>query len=545
MILTDSNIPTAPEVHTELGSLRGESVTVKGKETRVHAFLGVPFARPPVGPSLRLAPPRPVEGWKGVRDATKQPPMCIQHRQTTLDIFSNFGELLDDLPDISEDCLYLNIYTPANRAKDAKLPVMVWIHGGGLFCGSASMYDGSALAAYQDVVVVLIQYRLGVLGFLSTGDEHISGNFGLMDQIEALRWVQQHIHNFGGNPDLVTIFGESAGGVSVSLLLFSPLSDGLFHRAIAESGTAAMDYLVSDNPLPMTQMVANASGCSIESTEKIGDCMRNLDIDTIVALAKHANLGSSASVDGHVLINPVEEHLRKHQFFPVPFMIGVNNDEAGFVLPNFFGPPDWKEGMDREQATNLMSIFLPDPKDAVKRDLMIHEYIGTGEDRVRNRDGWIKWMADVLFNIPVIKTANAHRDAGTTVYLYEYQHAPKFLQKKRPSFVGSDHEDEIFIVFGFCFTTTHIKLADACAEDEEQLSRIVMSYWGNFARTGSPNGDGLAHWPKYGAEEEYLAIGLKEQVVGRALNKDRVVFMTQTLPEKVRQHNENTEHSEL
>uniref|UniRef100_A0A3B5AFI0 Carboxylic ester hydrolase n=1 Tax=Stegastes partitus TaxID=144197 RepID=A0A3B5AFI0_9TELE len=547
MILTDANVLTAPEVHTKLGSLRGQYVSVKGKETGVHTFLGVPFAKPPIGPSLRLAPPRPVEGWKGVRDATKQPNMCIQNIKMSLDLLEMIGAELADVPDISEDCLYLNIYTPATRAKDTKLPVMVWIHGGGFTIGGASVYDGSALAAYQDVVVVMIQYRLGHLGFLSTGDEHVPGNFGLLDQVEALRWVQQHIHNFGGNPDLVTIFGESAGGVSVSLLLLSPLSDGLFHRAIAESGTAAMDFLVLDDhdSLPMMQMVANASGCSIESTKKFADCMRNLDIDTIVALGKDEQLRFLVNIDGRFLTKPVDELFQKHELLTVPFMTGVNNDEGGFIMLDGVAPPNWKEGMDQEQVINIMSMFYSDSKDAVKGDLMIDEYIGSGEDRVKNRDGLTEMIGDFVFNIPAIKAANAHRDAGATVYLYEYQHPPTFLQKKRPSFVGSDHGDEIFGVLGFCFTTTHIKLADPCPKEEEEFSRTVMSYWGNFARTGSPNGDGLAHWPKYGAEEEYLAIGLKEQVVGRALKKDRFVFMTQILPEKIRQHNENMEHSEL
>ncbi|XP_067445474.1 fatty acyl-CoA hydrolase precursor, medium chain-like [Thunnus thynnus] len=337
--------------------------------------------------------------------------------------------------------------------------VMVWIHGGGYTLGSASMYDGSALAAYQDVVVVLIQYRLGLLGFLSTGDEHMSGNFGLLDQVEALRWIQQHIHNFGGDPTSVTIFGESAGGVSASLLLLSPLSDGLFHQAIAESGTAAMDLLVANDPLPITQVVANISGCSIESTEKIADCMRNLDIDTIDETLKF-----SVTVDGHFLTKPVDELFHKHELLTVPFMTGVNNDEAGWLLTDSFAPPDWTEGMDREQVVNMLSALYADPKYASIRDLIVDEYIGTGEDRVKNRKGFTEVLGDQL-TIPAIKAANAHRDAGAPVYLYEHQHPPKFLQAKRPSFVGCDHGDELFTVLGFCFTTTHVKLADACPEE--------------------------------------------------------------------------------
>uniref|UniRef100_A0A3P8SGU0 Carboxylic ester hydrolase n=1 Tax=Amphiprion percula TaxID=161767 RepID=A0A3P8SGU0_AMPPE len=468
------NILTAPEVHTKLGSLRGEYVSVKGKETGVHAYLGVPFAKPPIGPSLRLAPPQPVEGWKGVRDATKQPPIqCSWKSQFLMLLKKSFW--YTDCDDIT--------------------------------MGSASMYDGSAVAAYQDVVVVLIQYRLGLLGFLSTGDDHVSGNFGMLDQIEALRWVQEHIHNFGGDPDSVTIFGESAGGVIVSVLLLSPLSDGLFHRAIAESGTAAMDFLVRDDHLP-----------AMESK----------------------NMVFWVNVDGHFLTDPVHLLFHKHQIFPVPYMTGVNKHEGGFAIPNV-SVEVCSSFFDR----CIVNFFKP--KHAFKRDLITNEYIGTGEDRVKNRDGMTEMLGDILFTIPVNKAAIAHRDAGAAVYLYEFQHPPKILQNKRPSFVGCDHTDEIFLVLGFCFTTTHSKFVGkyACSEEEEQLSRTMMSYWGNFARTGSPNGDGLVHWPKYGAEEEYLAIGLKEQVVGRALKKDRFVFMTQTLPEKIQEHNENIEHSEL
>ncbi|KAA8590276.1 hypothetical protein FQN60_014210 [Etheostoma spectabile] len=514
--------PLAPEVHTTLGSLRGKYVSVKGKEPGVHAYLGVPFAKPPVGPALRLAAPQPVEGWEGVRDATQQPPMCVQNKQLSLDLFDKFGVTLVDLPDISEDCLYLNIFTPANRAHDVKLPVMVWIHGGGFSMGAASLYDGSALAAYQDMVVVLIQYRLGLLGFLSTGDEHMTGNVGLLDQVQALRWIQQHIHNFGGDPDLVTIFGESAGGVSVSLLLLSPLSVGLFHHAIAESGTAAMNFLISNDPLSVMQVVANISGCSLESTEKMADCMRNLNINTIVAIGQDERLRFSVNVDGNFLRQPVDELFHTHDLLLVPFMTGVNNDEGGFLLADFFAPANWTEGLDREQLVNILFMFYPDPKDAFFRDVVIDEYIGTGEDRVKNRDVLTEMLGDMLFTIPAIKTANAHRDAGAPVYLYEYQHPPKFLQAKRPSFVGSDHGDEIFAVLGFCFTTTHIKLSGK-----------------------SPNGGGLVHWPKYGAEEEYLSIDVKEQVTGQHLKKERFVFMTQTLPEKIRQHKEKTERSEL
>ncbi|KAM7002765.1 cocaine esterase-like [Tautogolabrus adspersus] len=542
-VSADSN---APKVHTALGSLSGEFVSVKGKENGVHAYLGVPFAKPPVGPALRLSAPQPVEGWEGMRDATKQPPMCIQHKKYVADLLEAFGGTVAEIPYVSEDCLYLNIYTPANRANDAKLPVMVWIHGGGFTLGSASMYDGSSLAAYQNVVVVLIQYRLGVLGFLSTGDEHMSGNFGLLDQVEALKWVQQHIHSFGGNPNSVTIFGESAGGVSVSLLLFSPLADGLTHHAIAESGTAAMDVLLVDDPLPATQIVANVSGCSSDSTEKIADCLKNLDHNTILTIVQDASLRFPINVDGHFLTKPVAELIHKKELLTIPFMTGVTNDEGGYLLVqasiNYFAPKNWTEGLDLENVKNMLMVFYPDP---TMLDLLINEYMGTGEDPVRNRNGYTELIGDLIFTIPAIKCANAHRDAGAPVYLYEYLHPPQFLQAQRPSFVKADHGDEIFTVFGLCFTTKHVTLKHVCPEEEEELSKIMMSYWGNFARTGSPNGEGLSHWSKYGAEEHYLKIDLKEQVTGQHLKKDRFIFMSQTLPEKIQQLKEKADHNEL
>uniref|UniRef100_M3ZFN8 Uncharacterized LOC102219135 n=2 Tax=Xiphophorus maculatus TaxID=8083 RepID=M3ZFN8_XIPMA len=535
----------SPEVQTRLGRLKGQYVSVKGKEAGVHAFLGIPFAKPPLGPTLRLAAPQPAEGWQGLRDATKQPNMCIQNMDFVDELLEKLKGLILEIPDISEDCLYLNIYTPANRAPDAKLPVMVWIHGGGFLLGSASGYDGSALAAYQDVVVVLIQYRLGVLGFVSTGDEHLPGNFGLLDQIQALKWVKENIHSFGGNPDLVTIFGESAGGVSVSLLLLSPLSDGLFHRAIAESGTAAMDLLVINDPVPAMQAAANASGCSLESTEKIAECMRNLDSDTILAVGKDQSLRYPVNVDGHFLTEPVPELFQKHKLLTVPFMTGINNHEGGFLISDHYAPPNWTEGMDQELVRNILFAFYPLPEQAVIRDLIVNEYTGSGEDRIRNRDGFTELLGDFFFTIPAIKAANAHRDAGAAVYLYEYHHAPTILQKIRPSFVKCDHSDEILTVLGLCFTTTHVKLADACPKEEEEFSRIMMNYWGNFARTGSPNGHGLVKWPKYGAEERYLSLDLKEQVSGQSLRKNRFTFVTQTLPEKIKKLQENAEHSEL
>ncbi|XP_073687509.1 uncharacterized protein ces2b isoform X3 [Garra rufa] len=525
-----------PVLQTKLGSLKGEYVKARGKDTVIHSYLGVPFAKPPVGP-LRLSAPQPAEKWAGVRDATKQPFMCLQDKQLVEVLIANMSMNVK-VPDSSEDCLYLNVYTPSKPGANDKLPVMVWIHGGGLSMASASVFDGHVLAAYQDVVVVLIQYRLGLLGFFSTGDEHAPGNYGLLDQVAALQWVQENIHSFGGDPGLVTIFGESAGGVSVSLHVLSPLSSNLFRYAIAESGTAAMDALLIPDPLPTAQYVGNVSGCEVCCTKKIVDCVMKMSEDEILTLVKeHPMLRFGVTTDGKFLPKPAAELLQSQQFNKVPLITGITNDECGFILPNFFSPEGWTEGMDMEQILPFLTMFNPALVDQSVAELVLNEYLGTSPDRIKIRDGFREMLGDFLFNIPARKVANYHRDAGAPVYVYEFQHAPSVLQKKRPSFAGSDHGDEVLFVLGFCFANGHIKMEGELSKNEDELCKTVMAYWGNFARTGSPNGPGLTKWPEFGAEAEYLSIGL-EQKPGKDLKGKHFTFMTQTLPRIIKERQE-------
>ncbi|XP_036399721.1 carboxylesterase 5A-like [Megalops cyprinoides] len=542
---TSSADPKGPLVSLKSGSLRGQYMTVRGVDTVVHAYLGVPFAQPPVG-ALRLAPPQPAKPWEGERDASQQPPMCLQNREVMVNLTKQVSMEMD-IPEVSEDCLYLNVYTPAAPTKDSKLPVMVWIHGGGFSVGGAAFQDGAVLAAYQDVVVVVIQYRLGLLGFLSTGDEHAPGNLGLLDQVAALHWVQENIHTFGGDPGLVTIFGESAGGVSVSLQLLSPLSSGLFHRAIAESGTAEMKMLLSHNPLAIAQVVANVSGCDITSSKEIVEClMQKTEEDILHVHTEMIYFGFT--IDGVFLTKSIEEVFKGHEVHKVPFMTGVTNQECGWLLARYFSPHGWVEGLDREQVIPLLQFFSPESADERISKLLADEYLGTSGDRIAVREGYVELMSDFMFNIPAIKTANFHRDAGVPVYLYEFQHGPSLIQEKRPSFVKSDHADELLFVFGGCFWNGHIKMEREdkvmCTKEEEQLCRAVMAYWANFARTGSPNGAGLVEWPQYGEDEAYLGLGLKQEI-GHQLRKNRYIFHTQTLPEKIRELQEQKEHSEL
>ncbi|XP_062033088.1 carboxylesterase 3 isoform X2 [Lepus europaeus] len=240
-----------PEVDTALGRVRGQRVGVKGTDRLVDVFLGIPFAQAPLGPN-RFSAPHPAQPWEGVRDASRAPPMCLQDvERMNNGRFTVNGE--HQIFPVSEDCLIVNVYSPAEAAAGPGRPVMVWIHGGSLMVGAATSQDGSALAAYGDVVVVTVQYRLGMLGFFSTGDEHAPGNQGFLDVVAALHWVQGNIGPFGGDRSSVTIFGGSAGGAIVSALVLSPMATGLFHRAIAQSGVIGMPGMMESDPWPRAQ----------------------------------------------------------------------------------------------------------------------------------------------------------------------------------------------------------------------------------------------------------------------------------------------------
>ncbi|OXB84032.1 UNVERIFIED_CONTAM: hypothetical protein H355_015543 [Colinus virginianus] len=433
-----------PEVVTKYGTVRGYQIRVNAAERSVNVFLGLPFAKPPVGP-LRFSEPQPPEPWRGVRDATSYPPMCLQNKE----IGQFFSDAVTNRKEkvrlqMSEDCLYLNIYTPVSTESQEQLPVFVWIHGGGLVFGAASTYDGSALAAFDNVVVVTIQYRLGIVGYFSTGDKHARGNWGYLDQVAALQWIQENIVHFGGDPGSVTIFGESAGGISVSALILSPLAKGLFHRGISQSGTAIRS-LFTENPEEEAQ----------------------------------PSMFISASVDGVFLPMSPRQLLSEKAINAVPYMIGVNNCEFGWVIPKMMKFPDFTEGLDKEVARQvLQSSFALSIKNVTSDtvDRVFNEYTGKAESRAQVRDGLLDALGDLVFVFSATETARYHRGNAT--------------------------------------------------EEENKLSRTVMKYWTNFARNGNPNGEGLVHWPQYDLDERYLEIDLIQKAA-KKLKEHKMEFWVQ------------------
>ncbi|XP_054895370.1 carboxylesterase 3 [Poeciliopsis prolifica] len=520
-------------VSLKSGQIRGEYLTVKGTERRVKRYLGIPFAKPPVGP-LRLAAPESPDPWEGERDGTQQPPMCIQDREVVV----NFSiAMLTDftVPEVSEDCLYLNVYTPAEATPEVKVPVIVWIHGGGLVMGAASQYDGSSLTAYENVVTVIIQYRLGILGFLSTGDENAKGNWGLLDQLAALRWVKENIEAFGGDPQSVTIAGESAGGISASILTLSPLSKGLFHKAIFQSGVATLGAYTSEQPLLQAHMIANLTGCCICSTEELLRCLRGKTQDEFISLAKQSKLILGATVDGEFLLSTADVLLQRKEVLNVPVIMGVTNHEFGWILPQNFAPPGWEKGMNREAVLAVVNLFNPIGAASAANSLITDEYLKDAKTPEDIRNAFTEAIGDLLMALPTIKVAGYHTDAGAPVYMYEFVYVTDRPTPNRPSFVKADHADDIGFMFGACFWNGHITINVNCTDEDERFSRTMMSYWGNFARTGSPNGAGLVNWPLYDRQkQEYMELG-QTQSVKQKLKKDRVHFVTATLPQRLLQ----------
>ncbi|XP_057567616.1 liver carboxylesterase-like isoform X1 [Hippopotamus amphibius kiboko] len=545
--------PSPPVVDTAQGRVLGKYVSLKRIAQPVAIFLGVPFAKPPLG-SLRFAPPQPAEPWIFVKNTTSYPPMCSQdpvQGQMLSELFTNRKENIN--LKFSEDCLYLNIYTPADLRKRSRLPVMVWIHGGSLVVGGASTYDGLALSAHENVVVVTIQYRLGIWGFFSTGDEHCRGNWGYLDQLAALHWVQKNIAHFGGDPSSVTIFGESAGGQSVSILVLSPLAKNLFHRAISESGVIPISSLIKKDMKAATKQIAVLAGCKTTTSAVLVHCLRQKTEDELLEITLKMKfftldlLGDPREsysflppvLDGVLLPKMPEEILAEKKFNTVPYIVGINKQEFGWILPMIMGYPLSEGKLDQKTATSLVWKSYPIlniPEELVP--VVTDKYLGGTDDPAKKKDLFLDLIADGIFGVPSVNVARRHRDAGVPTYVYEFQYRPSFSSEMKPKTVIGDHGDELFSVFGAPF------LQDGASEEETNLSKMVMRFWANFARNGNPNGKGLPHWPVYDQKEGYLQIGVTTKAA-KKLKDEEVAFWNELLSKEAAKKAHQLKHVEL
>jgi para-nitrobenzyl esterase len=310
------------EVKTNSGIVSGKL----SEDSAVKIFMGIPFAAAPVG-DLRWKAPQPVTSWEGVRACVDNPPSAVQNDPRPFMMWSR--EFMAPAEPISEDCLYLNVWTAAEKA-DEKLPVIVWIHGGGFSGGSGTvpLYDGEAMAR-KGVVFITINYRLGILGFFAhpdlsaENDNHVSGNYGILDQIAALRWVKENVAAFGGNPDNVTIAGQSAGSMSINCLLVSPLVKGLFHRAIAQSGSLFSTH----RPIALSLPEAERTGVSVLEDSNIPDIttLRKIPADSLLRIKV---MGMLSPVIDNVVVNDVEETYKNGLQNDVPLLLGWNSGDT-------------------------------------------------------------------------------------------------------------------------------------------------------------------------------------------------------------------------
>jgi para-nitrobenzyl esterase len=470
----------ADQVQTKAGVVEGVT------DADVRTFLGIPYAAPPLG-DLRWREPQPVVPWPGVRKATAFAPRCVQAR-----IFDDM--VFRDEP--SEDCLYLNVWTPARPA--AKLPVMVWIHGGGFQAGSASepRQDGTRLAR-KGVVVVGINYRLGVFGFLAhpsltkEAGRGASGNQGLMDQVAALRWVRENIAAFGGDPENVTIFGESAGSFAVSALVASPLARGLVHRAIGESGAYVGRHALDPKGLAAGEELGSKLAASLGADSLAALRAKPADEVLKAALALRLQPGFAPNVDGYVWPKDPNDIYAAGEQARVPLLAGSNADEvrAGVVL-----------GKERPTATSFAEQTRS--RFGAAADTLLKVYpAGTDEEAVESAAAL---AGDLFLAYATWKWTDVHgRTGGAPVYRYSFDRkipvAPDTKVNGKPATaadVGARHAGEIEYVFGALDSQPTVPWEAA----DRQLSDLLMSYWSNFARTGDPNGSGLPPWPRYQAD---------------------------------------------
>lgn len=468
-----------PTVAAPAGSVRGEA------EDSVLSFKGIPYAAPPVG-ELRWQPPQEPAAWDGVRDATEFGPACYQ---PTGPGAAN-SIYYEELGPMSEDCLSLNVWAPEN-AENA--PVFVWIHGGALVSGTSSfdMYDGSRLAQ-QGVVVVSINYRLGVLGFLAHPElseesaQGISGNYGLMDQIAALRWIEKNIAAFGGNPDNVTIAGESAGALSVMWLMTAPPAHGLFDKAIMQSA-----YMISSPALKEPQN-GHPSAESIgtwlqQQLEAPGlAALREMEPGELVNRATRAGFLTWSTVDGTLIPRQIAETFDRGEQAKVPLIAGFNSGEIRSLRRLLPPAPATKSGYEdkiRELYGDLADVFLAlYPSDNVDESML-----------ATTRDALYGWTAERL--------ARKQTAQGQDAFLYLFDHGYPEADKAG---LHAFHASEIPFVFGTIHDTAPNWPKIPRTAEQRALSDAMMQYWATFARDGSPTAHGQIDWPAYGEDKAFI-----------------------------------------
>lgn len=474
-------------IRTNKGRVKGITLTAAtGK--KVDAWFGIPYAQKPIG-DLRFRHPRPIEHWGDeILNATTLPHTCVQIVDT---VFGDFpgAAMWNPNTDMQEDCLYINIVTPRPRPKNAA--VMLWVFGGGFYSGTATLdvYDPKILVSEEKIVYVSMQYRVASLGFLFFDTADVPGNAGLFDQLMALEWVRDNIAYFGGNPNNVTLFGESAGAVSVSLHLLSPLSRNLFSQAIMQSGAATAPWAIISREESILRGIrlAEAVQCPHSRTDMgpMIDCLRKRSAEELVN-NEWGTLGICEFpfvpiIDGSFLDEMPIRSLAHQNFKKTNLLMGSNTEEGYYFILYYLTelfPKEENVGISREQYLQAVKELNPYVNE-VARQAIVFEYTDwlNPDDPIKNRNALDKMVGDYHFTCGVNELAHRYAETGNNVYTYYYKHRSK--NNPWPSWTGVMHADEINYVFG-----EPLNPGKNYSPEEVEFSKRIMRYWSNFARTG-------------------------------------------------------------
>ncbi|XP_038076640.1 cholinesterase 1-like [Patiria miniata] len=552
------SLTASPSVETSQGRIVGKTVEFAadslGLRSSVDVYLGIPYAEPPVGP-LRFSAPVAKSPWGGELQATAYGGVCHQPPDEALPVPK------PDVPQ-SEDCLYLNVYVPSRSNTGELSAVMVFIHGGAFIFG-ATWPDNipAALASIGDVIVVDIQYRLGALGFLSTGDGELPGNMALLDQLEAIRWVQRHIKAFGGDPDHVTIFGQSAGSSSVSFHLLSPMSQGLFKNAIMQSGTAntVWSHVSRTEARRRAFALGHILGCDTpeDDSKALAQCLRGVSVQDIIAsqseklfgyLGEPPQIGFASVIDDRFLLDDPASLLKKGALNEANIMIGHTKDEGMLMMSAVFqGSLDEAPHVGKGLYEQLlpMTIVGLGSMDPILLQAVKLVYVNDSGSELPDTQ-YLYSLSDAVgdsgFTCPTDQFARAAVEAGRTVYRFHFTHQPSDSSFFARKWTGACHADDLIYVFGLPFLPPRQETA---SEEERLFSAAVIKYWSNFAKTGNPNlgpdedttGRNLQsdeEWPRFTLPElAHRELSLRMRNSG-ALRVRECQFWSEFAPELVR-----------
>ncbi|XP_072174373.1 acetylcholinesterase-like [Diadema setosum] len=505
----------------------------------IDSYLGIPFAWPPVG-DRRFKDPEEYTITEHY-NATEHQGICPQ--TSPLDGLLNGSFEIGR--DVDEDCLYLSVYTPSPKPTSL-LPVMVWIHGGGYNggAGSAPWYQPMVLVAYSDIVVVNLNYRLGVFGFLTTGDDVMAGNQGMMDQVMGLKWVQENIEAFGGDPDRVTIAGESAGGGSVSLHMLSPHSTGLFHQSIMQSGNAICPWAWTTNSRATEahRQLAERVGCNQTDSAARVNCLRNVEMNDLILEQFRMGDGalSAPVVDGDFLPNNPVDMVRRGQFQVVPTLHGTNEDEmssvALYIFPSSIrddDPPVMNISVFRQWLPDVLP-FTDTPIEISSVEQHYIDWTVADDESADQLDGFIRLATDQTFACSTEFFARALEAAGATTYRYEMTHDPSWsIYGGIPKWLGAAHAEDLQYVFAWGLNP-YIDILVGQTDEERLMSIEFMRYWTNFVKSGNPNepveNPAYPDWPQYTMPEPtYKKLSL-DMDNGRAMRASSCTFWIRFMP---------------